>query len=372
MTNVRGRPLVAVVVPNRDALEAWCRRNGGVCTSWTELVERGSTAVLQSLSQHGIEARFPTLFHIRSVYLHAHRFGEHKSFLTSTGTFFRPRLNAYFRVVIEEMYEKVGISVVTPTTSPLEVPPPRRDSQAHQDEIPVFRAPAAIDIGGTCCKMVFFQPPNAARLPPYCTLERDSVHGVRELFGRNTQFFTPAGTSDPKDDFTGILRFAKFPTVRVPDFVAFLKEQGTFSTKYNKKDIMSFPATGGGAYRYETLIQSSLGIGLRQLPELSCTIKGLNFLLKTCPDEVFSYDWRNETPLKTLDPLSYGEAHWPYLLVNIGSGVSIVKCVTNDGTYERVSGLCCAVTSTLMLCLGVNHTSQATSIAARYRSCSLR
>ena len=164
------------------------------------------------------------------------------------------------------------------------------------------------------------------------------MHGVRELFGRNTQFFTPAGTSDPKDDFTGILRFAKFPTVRVPDFVAFLKEQGTFSTKYNKKDIMSFPATGGGAYRYETLIQSSLGIGLRQLPELSCTIKGLNFLLKTCPDEVFSYDWRNETPLKTLDPLSYGEAHWPYLLVNIGSGVSIVKCVTNDGTYERVSG----------------------------------
>ena len=36
------------------------------------------------------------------------------------------------------------------------------------------------------------------------------------------------------------------------------------------------------------------------------------------------------------------------------------------------NGLCCAVTSTLILCRGVNHISQATAIAARNKSCSVR
>ena len=40
--------------------------------------------------------------------------------------------------------------------------------------------------------------------------------------------------------------------------------------------------------------------------------------------------------------------------------------------FRLVSGLCWAVTSTLMLWRGVNQASQATSLAARYRSCSLR
>ncbi len=39
---------------------------------------------------------------------------------------------------------------------------------------------------------------------------------------------------------------------------------------------------------------------------------------------------------------------------------------------SEFSGLCCAVTSILMLSLGVNQRSHATSLAARYRSCSLR
>ena len=57
--------------------------------------------------------------------------------------------------------------------------------------------------------------------------------------------------------------------------------------------------------------------------EMSCLIKGCNFLLKNIPDEAFVYQ-RQGNPdfiFQKSDP----EALFPYLLVNIGSGVSILK-----------------------------------------------
>jgi len=345
VTNLRNRPLIAIVVPKRDALEGWCQRHGKICTTWAELVEHGTEAVQQNLTEWGIQLRFPTIYHIRGVYLHAHRFSEHKSFLTSTGTFRRSRLNSYFRTTVMEMYEKVGIVPLEP--SPV-------GGRTHLDSVhsdpthttetsgsALFHSPAAIDIGGTQCKVVFFQPPNAAKLPAYCRVERPTEDGVGQHFGRNLHFFNiptdSVGFDATEENFTGILRFIQFPTVKVPEFVEFLKSQGIFEHKYNKETIQNIPATGGGAYRYEALIKSSLSVELRQLPELQCTIRGLNFLLRECPDEVFCYDWRVEEqrPLPS-DPT--GHAHWPFLLVNIGSGVSIVKCMNGEGSYERVSG----------------------------------
>ena len=56
--------------------------------------------------------------------------------------------------------------------------------------------------------------------------------------------------------------------------------------------------------------------------EMTCLIKGCNFLLKNIPDEVFIYQ-RHANPeyrFPSVDPCIY-----PYMLVNIGSGVSIMK-----------------------------------------------
>lgn len=63
-------------------------------------------------------------------------------------------------------------------------------------------------------------------------------------------------------------------------------------------------------------------------------ISGLNFLVKQIEYEVFTYDERRP------DPMQFEQSTteiFPYMLVNIGSGVSIIK-VTSNETYERISG----------------------------------
>lgn len=55
---------------------------------------------------------------------------------------------------------------------------------------------------------------------------------------------------------------------------------------------------------------------------MTCLIDGCNFLLKNIQDEVFTYQ-RHANPeyrFPSVDPCIF-----PYLLVNIGSGVSIMK-----------------------------------------------
>ena len=56
--------------------------------------------------------------------------------------------------------------------------------------------------------------------------------------------------------------------------------------------------------------------------EIHCLIKGCIFLLKNIPDEAFLYQryGNPECKFQGVDPDIY-----PFLLVNIGSGVSIIK-----------------------------------------------
>jgi len=59
--------------------------------------------------------------------------------------------------------------------------------------------------------------------------------------------------------------------------------------------------------------------------EMSCLIRGCNFLLKNIADEVFAYE-RHKAPEFTFQGVSTNI--FPYLLVNIGSGVSLIKVAT--------------------------------------------
>ena len=59
---------------------------------------------------------------------------------------------------------------------------------------------------------------------------------------------------------------------------------------------------------------------------MTCLIEGCNFLLKNIQDEVFTYQ-RHGNPeyrFPSVDPSIF-----PYLLVNIGSGVSIMKVISS-------------------------------------------
>lgn len=80
-------------------------------------------------------------------------------------------------------------------------------------------------------------------------------------------------------------------------------------------------ATGGGALKYAARVKQETGIDLLPQDEMRCLIHGLNFLLLEVPYAVFTYSART--------PMQFHDSHlrsgrFPYLLVNIGSGVSIL------------------------------------------------
>ncbi|XP_062521301.1 4'-phosphopantetheine phosphatase-like isoform X1 [Corticium candelabrum] len=67
---------------------------------------------------------------------------------------------------------------------------------------------------------------------------------------------------------------------------------------------------------------------------MECLIRGSNFLLKNIPNESFIFQ-RDSVPRFLFQ--DFGSNIFPYLLVNIGSGVSIVK-VDSESEFKRIGG----------------------------------
>ena len=65
---------------------------------------------------------------------------------------------------------------------------------------------------------------------------------------------------------------------------------------------------------------------------MACMVDGCNFLLKAVQHEAFTYE-NSQLNFVDIDPAGV----YPYLLVNIGSGVSMVR-VDGEGRHQRVSG----------------------------------
>ncbi|KAF7389234.1 hypothetical protein HZH66_010371 [Vespula vulgaris] len=77
-----------------------------------------------------------------------------------------------------------------------------------------------------------------------------------------------------------------------------------------------------------------LGLIVDKEDEVRCLIKGCNFLLKHIPCEAFEFERHGNPEYKFRKT---GPNIFPYMLVNIGSGVSIFK-VQSDEVFERVGG----------------------------------
>lgn len=104
-----------------------------------------------------------------------------------------------------------------------------------------------------------------------------------------------------------------------------------------KKDEVLF-ATGGGSHKFCEEITKRLGLSVIKGDELQCLLWGINFLLQHVRNECY-YLENPKSPL-TSQTISYEGSYgsvFPYLLVNIGSGVSILKVDSND-SFQRVSG----------------------------------
>ncbi|KAK6330934.1 hypothetical protein TWF718_003128 [Orbilia javanica] len=94
-------------------------------------------------------------------------------------------------------------------------------------------------------------------------------------------------------------------------------------------------ATGGGAHKYYEKISEALDVKVYKEDEMECLIVGLDFFLKEIPEEVFVYS--DEEGMRFVEPGEEEGDIYPYLLVNIGSGVSMIK-VSGPQKFERIGG----------------------------------
>ncbi|CAI6094022.1 unnamed protein product [Clonostachys chloroleuca] len=156
----------------------------------------------------------------------------------------------------------------------------------------------AIDIGGSLIKLVYF------------SREVDS---------------TDAG---------GRLNFQNFETDRIDDCVEFMKHLRDTELMGNGSHPgeLCVMATGGGAYKFYDKIREALGVDVLREEEMECLMIGLDFFITEIPREVFTYS--DTDPMHFVPPR---EDIYPYLLVNIGSGVSMLK-VTGPRSFQRVGG----------------------------------
>ncbi|KAG8094210.1 hypothetical protein GUJ93_ZPchr0012g21140 [Zizania palustris] len=132
------------------------------------------------------------------------------------------------------------------------------------------------------------------------------------------------------------LRFAKFERRKLQECIEFLRAQGLLrcngSTTGSTKENTTLKATGGGAYKFADDFREKLGVCLDKLDEMDSVVSGANFLLQNIPGAAFTHMNGKRSSID-ISPNNL----FPYLLVNIGSGVSILK-VTGNRKFERVTG----------------------------------
>ncbi|XP_051529227.1 4'-phosphopantetheine phosphatase-like isoform X6 [Myxocyprinus asiaticus] len=179
----------------------------------------------------------------------------------------------------------------------------------------------AIDIGGSLTKLAY-----------YSTVQH-KVAKVRS-FDHSAKVSLQETDGDPlyeisvQEEITARLHFIKFENAYIETCLDFIKDHlVNTETKVIK-------ATGGGAHKFKDLIEKKIKLKVDKEDEMTCLIKGCNFVLKNIPHEAFVYAKHADSEFR------FQNTHpdiFPYLLINIGSGVSIVK-VESEDKFERIGG----------------------------------
>jgi type II pantothenate kinase len=159
----------------------------------------------------------------------------------------------------------------------------------------------------------------------------------------------------------GSLNFERFETDNIDECVTFIHNLIERSAQVNGVSVedmkkgVNIVATGGGAHKFNDLLREQLQIDIVKEDEMECLIEGLKFIA-LIPHEVYYSDellarypststsgpggLERPSPNPPSYAVSFETAltpQLPCLVVNIGSGVSIIK-VDEDGSFERVSG----------------------------------
>ena len=215
-----------------------------------------------------------------------------------------------------------------------------------------------MDIGGTLVKLVYFEPNQDFHTRTYNDEEelRSSANIHRYLIGNKA--YGQSGRRDvhlQMDNLNirarkGSIHFIRFPTSQMNSFIKLAKDKGM------AKLASTVCATGGGAYKFEHDFRREVKMSLNKFDEIDSCLNGLEFIAENNPNnEMFYYknpeDEENGC-IKT--PYDTSKEMYPFMLVNIGSGVSILH-VKGPDDYKRVYGtslgggtffgLCCLLTN---------------------------
>ncbi|XP_066537768.1 pantothenate kinase 1a isoform X1 [Hoplias malabaricus] len=211
-----------------------------------------------------------------------------------------------------------------------------------------------MDIGGTLVKLVYFEPKDITAEEEQEEVE--SLKSIRRYLTSNTAY-GKTGVRDVHLELrnfrmcgrTGTLHFIRFPTAAMHRFIQMGRDKN-FSSLHT-----TLCATGGGAYKFESDFRTMADLELLKLDELDCLIHGLLYVDSmgfNGHPECYYF----ENPSDTLNCIKCPyclDNPFPMLLVNIGSGVSILAVYSKDN-YKRVTGtslgggtflgLCCLLT----------------------------
>lgn len=131
-----------------------------------------------------------------------------------------------------------------------------------------------------------------------------------------------------------------FKTERIQDALEFIR--------VTHAPVSNLVVTGGGAYRsdFKQAAMRLLGCSIQPKDELSTLIRGVCYLVERSPTECYSFSGNSSQ--RTNIPISMNGL-FPFMLCNIGSGVSIVR-VDSPTVFERVSGTALGGGTFLGLC----------------------
>lgn len=261
-------------------------------------------------------------------------------------------------------------------------------------KIPVFPW-FGIDIGGTLVKLVYFEPLDLSKDEEI--KEGDVLRTIRHYLIGNTAY----GETGIRDvhlelksmkigDRIGNLHFIRFPTNQMELFIDLC-----VTRKLHTLTFQVF-ATGGGAFKFENEVKDRLNIGWHKCDELDMLIQGVEFLneinsdkecyyfdiepinalnnsasndstqnanddnccsssLESSSSSTSSFEYNLSPSSNSIFTKKYFRFtnSYPYIVVNIGSGVSILL-VKSETKYKRISGtsigggtflgLCCLLT----------------------------
>ncbi|CCW68782.1 unnamed protein product [Phytomonas sp. Hart1] len=348
------KPLVAVVYPNRDTIEyEWYQNQKTTQLKpfiWRDLVESALDIIQMDLNKIADEHHLHHSQRIEFIHFHPHAFRDHNRFLNAFGKNRRDCMADYFHSLLDRFYSEGNVHTMNNETVLSNSSLADTDSE-HLNVISPspkingmrLKVPIALDIGGTFTKVAYIVPPGMPRDDSLSFMMHEASSLTDALGGRLFSFFEDENKAKSELEeyprsYVGRIRFARIPSQKTHQFVEFIEANGVINN-YKSVYTTNMRATGGGAYKYAQVVREALNVEFDTVKEMYAVVKGLNLVIEQALNSIFTVDVASGRHMPhQLAGSGNSFSPYPYLLINIGSGISFIKCLGPDGSHERVGG----------------------------------